>query len=59
LHPGTCIDADGDVYPDYSALARAWEEQGRPALTAAQVIELQEAIQTAGADQESSAGGQF
>ncbi len=47
LHPGNCTDADGTVYPAYAELAEAWHAQGRPALSAEEVQELQEAIQAA------------
>ena len=52
VHPGICTDADGQVYPDYEALAIAWAEQGRPAMTTEEVIDFQDALRiSAGDDQ--------
>ncbi len=44
VHPGTCTDEDGQVYPDYEALAIAWAEQGRPAMTVEEVIDFQDSL---------------
>jgi hypothetical protein len=39
-----CIDRDGDVLPPYAALARIWQEQGRPIMTAEDLEDLDELL---------------
>jgi nitroreductase len=48
LHPGDCLDHDGYVIPAYEELARIWEEQGRPELTAEELVDIDELVDTWG-----------
>jgi hypothetical protein len=52
LHPGLCTDSAGDVYPLYAALAEVWLERGRPALSTEEIVEVQEAVRFAAAEEE-------
>ncbi|HTE86535.1 MAG TPA: hypothetical protein VK821_17580 [Dehalococcoidia bacterium] len=51
LHPGNCIDHDGNVLPTYEALARTWEEQGRPQMGTAELVDTDELIDDWGDDE--------
>ncbi len=52
LHTGVCTDRQGEVYPSYAALAEAWQERGRPPLSAEEVLELDESVRLLAADEE-------
>lgn len=55
LHLGVCTDSSGDVYPDYAVLAAWWVEQGRPAVTADDVVTAQDALRIGAEDDEGPA----
>lgn len=52
LHPGACVDRDGEVRPAYAELALLWEEQGRPEMPAEELIDLEEMIDVWGVEEE-------
>jgi hypothetical protein len=52
VHAGVCTDGNGEVYPDYEALAIAWAEEGRPALTPEEAIDFQESVRLSSDDEQ-------
>lgn len=52
LHPGTCVDPEGAVLPAYAELAEMWEDQGRPALTVEEMLDLEELLDVWGTEEE-------
>jgi hypothetical protein len=54
VHPGLCVDGDGQVYPPYAALAQVWTDQVRPPLTVDEVVDIQDGLRLAEAEDELS-----